>query len=75
MTTLKQLREGAFLAQRDVAEKMGVSLATVSLWERGEKKPRITRQRQLADLLGVTPQEVHEVVEENFKGKKEATGR
>ena len=73
MPTLQDLRQAAFLSQREVADRLHITGQTVSLWERGEKKPRMTYQRLLAEMYGVTPQAVREIVDRDFKGKKEAT--
>lgn len=38
--TLKKLRERAGLTQRQLADALGVTIVTISSWERGVKEPR-----------------------------------
>lgn len=40
--TLADLRKHAGLTQRQVAELLGVTVTTVSAWERGTQVPRLT---------------------------------
>ncbi len=54
---IKQAREEALLGQRDVAEALGVSVSTVSNWERGKTVPR-SRRAALEKLLDLTSGEV-----------------
>jgi transcriptional regulator with XRE-family HTH domain len=58
--TLKELRESKFLTQQEVAYKLGVAPTTVSNWERGLQEPRFSLLRGLAELYGITPQEILE---------------
>ena len=51
---LIELRKLNNLSQEDIAEKIGVSRQTLSKYETGESLPDIERCRQLADLFGVT---------------------
>jgi repressor LexA len=60
--TLRELRESKFLTQLDVAFKVGVAPATVSNWELGKQEPRFAQIRALAELFGVTPQEIQDAV-------------
>ena len=64
LATLKALREACYLTQAQVAEHLHVSLATVSNWERGIKAPRLRAIPQLAQLYGVTPQEIRAAMKE-----------
>lgn len=48
--TLKELREGNLLSQRDVAEMLGVSGATVSRYETGEQVPDAPMRGRLQEL-------------------------
>ena len=57
------LREQKGLSQQDLAQALGVSVATVYNWERGRHEPRIAQFRALALLFGV-PMESIELVEE-----------
>lgn len=51
---LKKHREGAGLSQYKLAEKMGVSQATVGMWESGKREPNFTMLCKLADFFGVS---------------------
>ncbi|MCR5733627.1 MAG: helix-turn-helix domain-containing protein [Lachnospiraceae bacterium] len=51
---LVELRKLNNLSQEDIAEKIGVSRQTLSKYETGESLPDIERCKQLADLFGVT---------------------
>lgn len=50
---LKKQRETAGLSQYKLAEKMGVSQATVGMWESGKREPNFASV-QVADFFGVT---------------------
>lgn len=58
MTTLRELRQSRFLEQRELAQLMGVSEASISNWETGKKRPRLSHIRKLAELLGVPPKDI-----------------
>ncbi len=47
---LRDMREQAGLKQREVAEKLDVSLLTVGRWEKGETSPKPFQQRELLML-------------------------
>lgn len=49
---LKELREKKGLTQEKLAEQLGVGRTTVTLWERGDNKPRIDMLVSLANILG-----------------------
>lgn len=51
---LIELRKINNLSQEDIAEKIGVSRQTLSKYETGESLPDIERCKQLAELFGVT---------------------
>ena len=55
---LKEIREGKFITQRELAAKSGVGLATIVRLERSQQSPRISTTRRLAVALGVEPQEL-----------------
>ena len=55
---LRQLRKKAGLTQIELAEKVGVSIATLRRWEAGETSPTGTKITEIADLLGVLPDEI-----------------
>ena len=51
---LVQLRKLRKLTQEDVSRKLGVSRQTVARWESGDSTPDLERGKRLADLLGVS---------------------
>jgi transcriptional regulator with XRE-family HTH domain len=55
---LKRLRTLRALTQADVAERAGVTTATVARIERNEIEPRMTTLRKLAAALEVDPAEL-----------------
>ena len=55
---IRQLRKKAGLTQIELAEKLGVSIATLRRWEAGETSPTGTRIIELANLLNISPDEV-----------------
>ena len=44
--------------QQEVADKLGTAVATVGMYERGERIPRDNVKMQLAELYGKTVQEI-----------------
>ncbi|MBR2621176.1 MAG: helix-turn-helix transcriptional regulator [Clostridia bacterium] len=57
---IKRLRLKHGLTQREMAEHLRVSAQAVSKWEAGLNYPDITLLRPIADLLGVTLDELFE---------------
>ena len=55
---LLSLRTGQGLSQEDLAEKLGVSRQSVSKWETGQSVPDLDKIIRLADLFGVTVDEL-----------------
>lgn len=53
-----QLREEQGMTQAELGERMGVTAAAVSKWENGESKPRTEKLFELADILGVSAEEL-----------------
>jgi transcriptional regulator with XRE-family HTH domain len=51
MTTLKKRRLALGLSQMDLAEKVGVSLLTIQLWERGVSEPNDKNKEILESVL------------------------
>lgn len=51
---LKQLRLSKDLSQRELGQKVGVSNATLSLYENNDRKPDFDTIKKLADYFGVT---------------------
>ena len=52
---IRMLRKKAGLTQIELAEKLGVSIATLRRWEAGETAPTGTKIIELADQLGTSP--------------------
>ena len=55
---LRLQRKKAGFTQIQLAEKLGISIATLRRWESGETAPTGTRIVELANLLGVSPDEI-----------------
>ncbi len=51
MTTLKKRRLALGLSQMGLAEKVGVSLLTIQLWERGVSEPNDKNKEILESVL------------------------
>lgn len=51
---IRMLRERLGMTMFELADRMGVSVATVSRWETGEAVPVTTRLGALADVLRCT---------------------
>lgn len=54
MNLIKKIRIEKGISQENIATALGVSTATVSRWESGEFIPRAEKLVRLAELLGVT---------------------
>lgn len=55
---LKKLRKAKGITQEQLAEQLGVSLMTVRRWEWGNTSPNTSMLRKMADVFGVTPEEL-----------------
>lgn len=55
---LKEIRKRRGLQQIDIAEKMGVSVKTISNWETGVRDPSTSNVIRLAEVLDVPPVEL-----------------
>ena len=53
-TRIKEQRLKHRMTQKNLAEKLGLSAQTVSLWERGDRKPDWSSQIDLKDLFEVS---------------------
>lgn len=51
MENLKQIRKSLGLSQMDLAQKVGVSLLTIQLWERGVSEPNDKNKEILESVL------------------------
>lgn len=57
-SNIRMLRKKAGLTQIELAEKLGVSIATLRRWEAGETAPNGTRIIELSTLLNISPDEI-----------------
>ena len=71
---IRQLRKKAGFTQIELAEKLGVSIATLRRWEAGETAPNGTRIIELAGLLEVSPDEIVAGVENSAGEQTMSTG-
>lgn len=55
---LKEIRTRRFLTQEELAERAGVSPATIVRVERNQAEPHISTMRKLAQALNVDPTEL-----------------
>ena len=55
---LKEIRTRRFLTQEELAERAGVSPATIVRIERNQAEPHISTMRKLAKALDVDPTEL-----------------
>lgn len=58
LRNLRAVRERRFLSQGDLADRAGLTRATVSRIELGRLQPRFSTVRRLAAALGVEPAEL-----------------
>lgn len=56
--TIRELRERAGLTQLELANRLGVTPATVYTWERGKFDPRASQLRKLAREFGVSMDDI-----------------
>lgn len=58
LTSVRRLREEQGLTQEELARRVGVSPPAVSKWERGLAFPSMGKVVKLAEVFGVTVNEV-----------------
>lgn len=51
---LKKMRKNKGLTQKTLAEKLGVALSTVAMWETGSRQPDYQMLNRIAEFFGVT---------------------
>jgi len=49
---IKELRKAKDLTQIELAKRVGVSMMTIQLWERGVTKPNEENYKRLMEVLG-----------------------
>lgn len=62
--TLREMRGRLGLTQKDVAEAIGVGIPCVSLYEAGKRSPNSKRMAALAELYGVSMEDVYDATKE-----------
>ena len=67
-SNLIELRKLHHLSQEELAEKVGVSRQTLSKWETGESLPDIVKCTLLAELFGVTLDDLVKYESSDFFG-------
>lgn len=55
---IKRKRQSLGITQAELANLLGVSPTTVSMWEVGKSHPRVTLLPRVAELLGCTVDEL-----------------
>jgi DNA-binding XRE family transcriptional regulator len=60
MSSLRSVRVGMMLSQRDLAREAGVTQKTIVDLELGRIEPRLQTMRKIAAALGVGPREIDE---------------
>ena len=56
---LRTLRKERGLTQQQLADKLGVSYSTVSMYERGNRRPDLEMMARIAEFFGVTMDHLH----------------
>ena len=54
LNPIKKARLLKEMNQKELAERLGVSVVSVCKWEKGRVFPKITRLKQIADVLDTT---------------------
>lgn len=56
--SIKKIRESRNITQKDLAEWLGVSRQAISMWEAGRREIKVSTLHKIANVLGVTIDEV-----------------
>ena len=56
--SIRKLRNELQITQADLAEKLGISLDTMSRWENGRREPRYSDIVKMAEILQTTPSQL-----------------
>ena len=68
MNSIKCKRESAGWTQARLARELGISRATVAMWETGKSRPRYDMLPKIAGLLGCTIDELYAAEPEKEAG-------
>ena len=60
--SLRDLRQQSMMTQREVAQRAGITVTTLSRIENGKVVPSFRTVRSLAAVFGISPQQMHEIV-------------
>ena len=63
--SLRDLRQQTMMTQREVAQRAGITVTTLSRIENGKVVPSFRTVRSLAAVFGIAPQQMHEIVTSN----------
>ena len=55
---LAQLRQNAHLSQKQLAQKLGVSQASINYWENGQRTPSVKAAQKISDYFKMTISEI-----------------
>lgn len=55
---VKELRTAAGMTQKALADQLGVTVPTVSKWERGQRTPELERVIRMTLIFGVPIEEI-----------------
>jgi transcriptional regulator with XRE-family HTH domain len=73
MKTIRELRTEHGLTQLEVAYRIGATPVSVSNWERGVSVPTVAKLRALAEMFGVSSDDIALMErEEGLEGKRAA---
>lgn len=56
---IRSLRKGAGMTQKELADKLGVTITTVSRWEKGDYVPSPRYIKQMAEMFGVAGADIY----------------
>lgn len=69
MNRIKEIRQEKKLSQKDLAKKLNISQQAISLYEKGDREPKLETWQKLADFFGVSVpylQGVSDIDDPNF---------
>ncbi len=65
MNGLKFFRNYCYVSTNELAEKLGVSRALITMWENGQKELPEKRAEEIAEIFGIEKQYLYEIEEED----------